>query len=324
MIADRNPSTGAIARASAVALVASLLASRALASCPPVALVQGDSGHENEVRELLSRRGVAGEIVPGCGYVEAELETTTEGLRVTIADGEGRRETLTSSDTVTAATFIESWARPDLDSPLLFGRDIVANPAEPADAAPPVANASTAPASPSPPTGPVSALLSLYAARGDDASAWVEPGAAMRVRFGRMLAGATLRGRFDLHASGDSAALDTRRAGVDVLLHVSWPRDMGQVSLRPGIGVGAGWLRSTFAGEEAGGQTVEIDSGGPRLEGHLGVDVALDERTGVDLGLRMVVAPVAHARADDESGITLAGEPLWTLGAGFGLRFGGP
>lgn len=289
-------------------------------SCLPAARVDGAGPLVAEVRALLSLRGVEPEGGPSCPVAAAQVTPTDGGVRVTVTDPSGRTETREVSDSVTATTVIESWARADIEAPLLEARapEVTEPPSEPL--APPVLGAPPAERAPL----PYSVGVALATSLGGDSSAWIEPELSGCFLWGPVCMGALLRGRFDLRMTGSSAELDTDRMGVDVLILAELPIDLGPVVLGPALGVGAGWLRLGYTGEEAQGQAVEVDAGGVRLEARIGLRIPIADDFALDVALRGDVSPLAHPAPFDEEGLRLAGEPLWSLSAGIGLRYGGP
>ncbi|MCA9489064.1 MAG: hypothetical protein KC621_04060 [Myxococcales bacterium] len=306
----------AVAASLLIAVVA--VAGPAAAACPPAATLTGAPDLVDEVRALLVTRGIEAEPGPGCPRVLAILVRSDDGLEVTVQASGHRSEVRRMREMSTAAALIESWARGDLEGPLLSGEGITRRPLAPEPEG-------ARPLSPTPAPAPAAFSVhgAVYALRGGDGSFWLEPEVGGCFAIGAVCAGAAVRGRFDPGLTGQSLAHDTRRLGVDVLVGADVSIPLGGLELRPGIGAGAGWLRSSFVGEEAQGN-VDIDGGGLRLEARLGLGVSLSDDVGLELRLRAQLAPLARALVYDEQGLALAGEPSWGVGAGLGLRLGAP
>jgi hypothetical protein len=302
-------------------LVSTLCVSaRAASACQPAASVVGDDDAlVVEVRALLALRGVVEAQEEGCPWVVARLAASPAGLEVIVKDSFGRGETKVVSDAVIAATIIESWTRADLEDPLLVGHE-----PPPPKPAPVAANKAPASAPYDYDDPGAAARLMLFTSQGADGSLWLDPELSGCVRLGAWCVGGALRGRFDLRQGGDSEPLDTSRVGVDVSALVERPVRLGELALIPGVGVGAGWLRSSFVGEEAGGRPIDVDSAGLRLEARLGLAYELDDDVSVELMVRFASSPVAHTTSYLDEGFEVAGEPAWLFGLGLGLRYGEP
>ena len=160
-------------------------------------------------------------------------------------------------------------------------------------------------------------------AAGPDGSVWIDADLSGCVVLGPLCVGAIVRGAFDLGETGDSSDLDSRRLGVDVLLTAEWPLRLGTVVLSPGVGFGAGWLRSSYAGGR-GPDDIGVDAGGLRAEARLGVRIPVRGRFALDVGAFFDVSPLAHTGSYSEDGVRIAGVPRWRAGVGVGVRYGGP
>lgn len=290
------------------------------AACPPAAKVVGEGPLADEVRELLVLRGIPSEGDPECPVVLAQIESADGAIRVQLSSSGETTEMRTVSDTVTAATVIESWVRSDIEQPLIEGAEM--KPTPPATTP---TNPKPTPLAIEPPAANsvvVSTGAAVFVSRGDEASVWVAPEVSSCLSVGPVCAGALVRGEFDTRLSGSSVQFDTSRLGADVLIAATLPVQVGKLSLAPTIGAGAGWLRHRFNGEEAGTEKVVVDTGGVRLEARAALRVPIARRISAEFAMRFGLSPLAR-RTLAEEGFELAGEPLWSAGLGAGVRFGG-
>ena len=280
--------------------------------CPPAVVVSGDPTTAAAVRALLSQHGVSMDVAPGCPRLTVTVQPAREGITTMIDDGAHRTARLVVADAAIAAAVAESWARADLAAPLLAAPPGWARleSASRASAAPPLRAASL----------PVDLSLMAGGAGASDGSTWIDLDVAACVRWGWACVGVDLRWTFDSNSSGTSELLATRRIGLDVLVTVDAPLHLGPLTLAPGIGLGAGWLRSTPSKAISSGDIVE-DGGGPRVEARLGLALPLADHLSVALGTTFDLAPFAHTATIVDEGVSIAGNPRWSLRVGLGLRY---
>jgi len=295
---------------------------RVAAACPPAARVEGDEPLADTVRRILQNRGVAAREEEGCPATIASVTWTTAGVKTIVRDAAGRTQVHTVSEPGTAATVIESWARTDLGAVLLEARARPVVPSARDEEEPPPIKWPTPPA-----TTPASFGVATGVARGGDASMWLDGTLSGCVLVGLgVCTGALLRTLVDLGQSGDSARLDGSRKGIDVLVTADYPIRAAGLRLVPGLGFGAGWLRTSVPRGPTGGRGDDEELGGLRLEAHLGCRVPLTKSVALDFGLAASLSPSAPRGdvTDFDEGVTMAGQPRWALRGGAGARFGEP
>lgn len=312
----------------AVAFVSLFAAeSRAIAedaACRPTALITGESALTQDVRTALELRGVALVEAQGCPSLRVRIEAAAHGLAVSIEDADGRRSARVVRDAATAAAWIDSWARPDL------GAGVIAH-------APP-AHAATVPALDVETPAvlerviirqarpqPVNVAASTTASVATDRTIWAGIDVAACVQVGSVCAGAVVRARLDTATVGASERHETSRTAVDLLVGAALPYTWGTTQLRPGAGIGVGWVRSHSKPDlVAPGQQVDVDAGGLRIGAHMTASRPIGRRLFLDLDLAVDVSLLAHTSTYLDEGVTVAGEPRGFLRAGVGLRYGAP
>ncbi len=322
---DRKEKTAEPGRKTAVAalLVLALLATRegesfAEPRCPPAARVNGPAAVVSGIREILDRRGIRPEGGTGCPVTTARLRRVGAMIEVGVTDVYGRSSLRLVTDAETAVALIESWARTDMDASLLEPGNLQARPAMPKSSVEPEATVRKRPANP---TFALDLLTSTTLA--SDGSFWIDGNLSGCVFFGPVCVGGLVKAAFDTGTTGESSKQGTGRVGLDVLLVADFPFRLGSLTLTPGMGVGAGWLRSsggTGTGEER--DDAEIDAGGLRLGASLRLIVPLGRSFSVELGLFADYSPLAHTSSFLQDTVVLAGEPRWYLRGGLGIRYG--
>lgn len=297
-------------------------AAHAEPACRASAVVRGDSSAARDVRQLLRERGLGELAGPRCPPLVAEVTRTRDRIQVTVTDADARRSSRLVTDTATAATIIESWSRVDLETALLRPRQA---PASALPAPPP----RIVVAGPRPP--PVARRARPYSITGlgtvayaSDASLWVDAVALACAEYGPVCLGGLVRASFDSTELGASDRYETRRVAMDAVLMAELPARFGAVTISPGVGVGGGWMRSASDVEEAPDDTRTVDRGTLRFDAHVRVALQRRRPLGLELGVFADVAPLAHTARFTGDGVTLAGEPRWSLRAGLGVRYSDP
>lgn len=271
------------------------------------------------IAAALAREGINVDATEGCPAGRATVERRDGELLVTITDTAGRTSERSVSSVESVAALVASWTRGDLIEPLLAGPMVEpeAAPAVAAESPPAVALAAPAEA---PLVGLDVAAETLVAF---DASVWFGAHLAGCVRLGPTCLGAMARFAADAELSGDAESVGSSRLGLDVLLVVDFPVDLGPLSLVPGIGFGAGWMRAASeASRSEGDDNIDVDGGGMRADAHLTLTVPLGADFAIDAGLGVDVWILAHTGTYLEEGVTLAGEPRGRVRASVGLRYG--
>lgn len=206
-------------------------------ACVPAALVDGDPRAVTPLREQLIVLGVASEPSPRCPVVRVTVTRRDDGVRVALREPSGRSAARTVSDARIAATWIDSWLRPDLGAPLLAFRS--------APARYPAAPAPVSVSEPAPPTPPAEHGWSLGAlierASASDDSTW----RAARVDLCKTVDGVCVGGL--ARVGEDQRVIDgveESRYAADLLAAVSVPVELGRATVAPRAGVGAGLIHT--------------------------------------------------------------------------------
>ncbi|NOY90562.1 MAG: hypothetical protein GXP55_05075 [Deltaproteobacteria bacterium] len=286
--------------------------------------LEGDPVLTLDVQARLARRGVVTAADPSCPAVTVSLSVCEAGIRMTVVDSMRPTEERVVSDTSVAASVIESWARQDIDAPLLRGPEFESAVAfASAELDLELVELQPRPREPAP-SRYFAATTSVGLGVAGDESVWLDSELRACLGFGPLCTGAVIRGRFDLGLSGDSSQFSTERTGLDVLLTAGVPADVGTMELTPSIGAGAGWLHSRSGGDRLRDGAVSRDSAGIRLEVRLDLAIPLATHWAISTALQLLVSPLAHTAPGMDGGTLLAGEPRWSIGAEIGLRYGGP
>ena len=276
--------------------------------CGPVARVAGDAPLPATVTTLLLEQGVA-PAATHCDAVVATITHTDGGLFLRLEDAEGRREEHLVANPAVAAVVIESWVRDDLYASLL------------PTPAPAVVRAT--PRKPVPSADPthISIGFSANAGGANDGSLWAGGAAAACVRLDFVCVGAMVRFISDVDWTGTSARLQSNRQGYEGALTADFPLELRGIPLVPGLGLGFRTLENV-ADEDISDRRVAVQSSGLLVETHVRAYVPMDEKFLLEFTLGLDLYPTAHADVFRDSGIELAGEPVWSAYAGAGFRIG--
>ena len=304
---------------------------QAWASCPPSAQVQGDAVLIAEVSRVLVDRGIASEVA-GCPSTFVRLERRYDLIAVSIAVSGGQTIERAVTDTRTAATLIESWARTDVEAPLLAAHDGSANDRgdndrgdndgrAKGDAPPPTAPSDIAvlaaePAPPVPATGRGVQLFGLTeTSLASDGTRWLGAQFGACIMFGPLCAAARLRFATVVGGTEDWRA-DLDRHSVELLLGADLPLHCGRATFSPGLAAGIGWTHTHEEDSPRGGET-----GGLRAEAHAGLAYPFSRRLAAEVALTIAVTQATPV--ETSSPIPLPDEPRFLTRLGAGLRFGG-
>jgi hypothetical protein len=229
--------------------------------------IVGDATLRSALMEALGRRAIGTEVIRGCPSLRAQVTRQGGLVKVVLQEDVPREERLVT-DLATVVTLIETWLRSDISAPLLSA--MLAPPAELSTAEP------VAP--PPPPTlrpRPLGALELLGEAGVNvNETSWF--GGQLRgcVRTGPLCLGAAWRMAGDLLRVVGEDTL-RQRITADFLASAEWPLSVGRFTFAPGIGIGAGWIRSQFThssarSEEPGegllSSPIIVNDGGMRAE----------------------------------------------------------
>ncbi|MEZ4459435.1 MAG: hypothetical protein R3E66_06840 [bacterium] len=123
--------------------------------------------------------------------------------------------------------------------------------------------------------------------------------------------------------SGESTRLDTSRVGVDVLLTADYVLlDTPMIVIGPSVG--AGWLRSRYTGEEAQGDPIDVDGGGPRVGIHADWIIPADGQLNLLVGANVNYSPLSPSQPHKEGNLEIAADTRWMFSLGVGIHYGTP
>ncbi len=314
-------------------LLALLTTAADAAEAPCVAAVRVTSAAGDDVGDLaraLQQRGVV--LAAGDGPcpvidVDVRVDEDTTVLRGHFPTGKDVERRV--HDVATAAAVIESWSRTDLIDPLLAPAAHADGGAVAADAPPRFERAGVPPAAvavvPPAPALAASAGTLLGAAAevglGTDGSLWPSIAVDGCMKLGLACGGFLGRASLDTSVTGASADEDTGRVGIDGYAVGDLALDVGGLVLRPGVGVGVGWLqsRNSPVWSEPHEHDVDIDAFGMRALGRVTLDIPVGENLLVSVSTSADVALLAHTNTYEEQGETFAGQPLAFVRVGVGL-----
>jgi hypothetical protein len=254
-------------------------------------------------------------------------------VRVDVKDPAGQSDSRLVSDSATASAFVESRVRTDLAFDALPEPEPGFTPApashEPVLAAARAGTSREEGASQIGKDGhaPVSLRFRPGVSFGSDGSSWVDLAVSGCVAVDPLCVGATARGSLDLGLSGRSADLLTERGGLDVLVTAEAPFSPSQtMRLSPGIGIGAGWLRSAPRGaaETPTGSEVSANFGSLRIDVFTRAAWPIADRWSLGVAAHGTVDPFAPEGDIRDPAALLAGNPLLRAGVAFELTYGAP
>ena len=275
------------------------------------------------IRELLQARGIDTAPPATCQVTEADVETGRDGVLLTLRLEDGQTVERRVATARAAATVIESW----------LGGDVALEPPDDARTSRVdrhTTAATTAPrhptpapkAAPAPPPPRAAASVRGAATAGIDAAGatWAVLQLGVCVMFDPLCIGMSMRGLLDTKQSGPSARLHSARAGIDLLATVGWPVELGRLTLTPLLGLGAGWLRSSYDADTPTEDRIDVDLGGIRTTGGLLLGLP-GRRLNLEFGLFADASPTAAPKSFTEDGQRIAGQPKLTVRLGVGARW---
>ncbi len=222
------------------------------ANCPPQVQIVGEPGLHRSLADALTRRAIATTVVPGCPTLRAEVSQKGGLFKLVLQQDVPREERLVA-DVATAVALIETWLRSDISAPLLSAMLAPPMP-EPEQPLSPVPE-------PLPPTLP-RATLELAPEAGIDlkSASWFGGRFHGCLYVGRLCLGTTLRMAGDLPRFVSIETL-LSRLSADLLVDAELPVTVGRFTFAPGIGVGAGMVRSEFRLNPGAPHSEEEDEG---------------------------------------------------------------
>lgn len=309
--------------------------------CPSGVVLTGTAAIVEEVGARLEARGLATQAAPvdavaqpravgspACPRATATLLLRENSISVELTQSDGSVARREVSDASTAASLVEAWVNHALWGAALkpAWSEVAEAPTAARDSAP-LLDVSVAP---EPPSFVLSGRLGV--AYGGDETLWTSAVVSGCGRLGPVCLGFQVRGAFDPGISGESDDTRAQRGGIDGLATLDLPVTAGAITLRPGIGVGAEWVRtvrradSQQEGESQiqGGELVSVDAAGMRLAASFRIEVPLSTSVAFDGGVSIETSPVGDTDRSTESGVELPGTTRWQLGPSVGLQFGVP
>lgn len=282
---------------------------RADADCPPVAVTEGEAALADSIATRLASAGIATSVVEGCPVVRVVVAARGERVHLTITDGFDRSTEREVSDVRTAATVVESWTLQEIDPARASAAVPVSSPLAAERAAEPLPVV--------PPAVPVAAIgAAAELSIGSDGSSWYGVVADGCARSGRVCIG----GRARLAADGGSSVseLPTQASVLDVsaLASLDLPLAIGRLVVRPGVGVGGAWSRTSEQHHDGHGPfTLVRSTASLRAELHVSAALAVGRWLAVTGELSGEGSPLASDAHDGPRG----------FGRGsLGLRVGWP
>lgn len=295
------------------ALVVSLSARVASAgeACLATAVVEpegaGDGALVDSLEAALRGRGIATTATAECPAARVRITRRGTTIAVSVVDPDGRRSERSFANLAAAATLIESWARQDLNAPLLVGPSY-----EQVDQ--PEASLGARPA-PAPATvrtrDPLTLVVAGESSFDTSGSAWLGARASACARVGRVCLG--LAGR---------TLADESHRSYDVLAAIDVPFLVGRrLAIVTGVGAGPGWFRTTEP-RDLGPFT--WTSVGARIDAHASLSFALAPHVALHAGLSIGASPSAPVSRMDGENVLSNDEPAILFRGGLGLRIGAP
>ena len=283
------------------------------------------------INEILAGRGIGAAPVAGCRAAEVVVESRPQGFWMQIEDVDGRKVERVVVSIDSAASVIESWVRGDLALEAL--QPPIAEQPEPESVVETPGELETTPVEgieTKPEPIPVKALIDLgfEGGAGFDGSIWlggVLEGCAI---LGPTCLGAAAGIAGDPSATGDSAILETRRMIIDLLAMLDFPFVFDRFTLRPGLVVGAAFVRSTKVdkdndGENLVGNNEFIENARWEFEvgGHLRGSIELGRGFGLLVGVGVAVLPLAQTSPFEDNDTMLASSPRSLVRGVVGLEY---
>jgi hypothetical protein len=210
--------------------------------------------------------------------------SSPRSFKLHIEDSYGRTSDRLLSEAGTAVSLIESWAVEE-DS------DLLAATARPSGSTTPTVVATAA----LPPAAVTAVRLygGIASAVGSDRSVWGGGLVGGCARFGFSCVGAELYVAHDLGLAGDTADAGTTRSAADLLVTAALPLAKGRFLLMPSLGVGAGWMRTHVAAEDADTPAQTGNTFGLRAAVSVTGGLSISSHVMVALGLGGVLAPTS-------------------------------
>jgi hypothetical protein len=280
--------------------------------------------------------GVGAQPVAGCPFASVVLSTAGDLIRVEIEDPNGRRSDRTVASAGSAATIVESWLQEDPTA--------LSTPAAVEEPSPAPVEAAPLPAPTGAPRRRAYFDLDGTAGVGFDGSGWFGGGLAGCAALGPLCLGAGAAVRVDPKVSGDSDELETQRLELDLVALLDVPVRFGGFTLRPGIDLGAAFVRMSktvpagsgeeeeqegdHEGEDEGedgrsgdGEDWIVQRWELALGAHLKAAIALGKGFALTIGVAVLVLPAADTSSFRGEESSLAGIPRGSVLGSVGLEY---
>jgi hypothetical protein len=271
-------------------------------------------GDQREVQQLsLSLARYEPRVSAGCRRWAVAIWRTGSQVTVEMEDGQGRGVVRRVSDVNVAAAVVDSWLHEERF---------------PEAVAPPAIAESAAVASlPGRARDAFVVSLGPELVSASDGTGWAGGSLAVCARAGRFCAGAIAEGIVGRQLPGEPGT--TRRFAGTLLAALHLPIALGSVTLVPGVGLGAAFVRSHTMDEVPANPT---EPTGARTatdwdaiaSARLVLAVPLGGRFGLDVGAAFDVALAPHTLALDDGGDPYPMDPRFFLRGGVALRYGQP
>jgi hypothetical protein len=298
-----------------------------------------------DVERALGAGGIGWATKPQEDAVVVRLFPDAGGIRVSLRDPDGRSTERVVATAEIAAALIESWAHPDLTSPLLAAREPEPPPAVPGPlASEPAAKVlpadgsvvRTAPALPLITRVRPSGYAAFETGWASDRSLWMGARAGMCLRLGPACVG--LAGRFaartdaglsDRPFNKEKRSSEIRRTMYDGLLTAELPVAIGRPTLRLGAGAGLGILATQGPLDDHESRGDDDRQGslsrlGVRVEARAVLAIPLGAALSIDIGVAATAMPTARRSTFKGEDLKLPGEPIGQLSAAVALAWGVP
>lgn len=288
--------------------------------CPPSVRISGNSELIENITEILNQRGIETEPADRCPLVTAWVKKTEDKVKVIVEDSQKRRKQMIAADVAEAVTFIESWALSQVGLEFSEPSPVTLEPIEPK----PRPTQSPAERKKKPTFfigGGPEALLGFD----DDPSFWIGGNIVGCGQVGPVCIGGLGRYMQDLGISTEADDFDLTRQGAEGMATLEMPLQFGHLKIRPGFGLGLGWMRTEGTGEPAVNSVEKgkevFDTWGFIGQVHFSMSGSI--KSTVDAGGRMFFRPSLPAETDDfvREGRQLPGEPWGFVGLSLFLEY---
>jgi hypothetical protein len=272
--------------------------------CRATALLEGDDQLVDALDAALHRRGIETTARAECPAARARITRRGSAIAVSVVDPDGRSSERSLANLDAAASLIESWARQDLNAPLLVGKTYESPTPGPSLVVPAAAVARA--------RDPFSLVAAGETSFDLDGATWFGARATGCGRIGPTCVGVTGR----LLSADPSSSYDVL-ASVDLPVPVT-----ARIAVVAGAGVGAGWLRAVDTSMEASPLTTTL---GLRTDGHAALSFALGAHVALHLGISLGTSTSSASTRGGEGqpAVTTSATELMFRGD-VGLRIGVP